>query len=358
MFLIIFYTNSIVYHRENESVKSLCNLLNLWSKNTAKHLTIFIDDTQRTLRTNFYTMKIPPYLQKGDTIGIVAPAGFMPVDKMQTCIETLDGWGFTVDMGATTHSDSQNYFSGSDEQRLQDLQRMIDDKNIKAILCARGGYGVSRIIDRINFKQLSKHPKWIIGFSDITVLHSHLNCNYRIASLHAPMAAAFSEVEFGNVYIESIRKALEGEPINYKTALHSLNKQGIAQGELVGGNLSLLVHLIGTDSDIKTKNKILFLEDVGEYLYSTDRMMLQLKRVGKLSKLAGLIIGGFTDVKDTERPYGKTVYEIIYEQVKEFDFPICFDFPVSHGKENYALKVGVKYELAVEKEAVSLKEMA
>lgn len=298
---------------------------------------------------------IPPYLQKGDTIGIVAPAGFMPIEKMQTCIDTLDSWGFNVQLGSTTHSDSQNYFSGTDDERLNDLQQMMDDPNIKAILCARGGYGTSRIIDRISFKKLKKHPKWIIGFSDITVLHSHIFSNYKIASLHAPMAAAFNDGEFTNPYVESLKNALEGKPSHYECSSHAFNNAGEAKGQLVGGNLSLLCHLIGTDSDIKTKNKILFLEDVGEYLYNVDRMMLQLKRNGKLDKLAGLIIGGFTDSKDTERPFGKSVYDIIYEQVNEFDYPVCFGFPVSHEKENYALKVGERYTLHVG-ESVSLIE--
>src|SRR5579875_714778 len=239
--------------------------------------------------------KIPPYLQKGDTIGIVAPAGFMPIEKMQTCIETLDAWGYNVELGATTHSLSQNYFSGTDEERLSDLQQMMDNKSINAILCARGGYGMSRIIDNLKFKKFKKHPKWIIGFSDITVLHSHLFSNYKIASLHAPMAAAFNDGEFNNPYIHSLKDAIEGKPSHYECAAHAYNKTGEAKGILVGGNLTLLAHLIGTDSDINTKNKILFLEDVGEYLYNIDRMLLQLKRNGKFKKLAGLIIGGFTE---------------------------------------------------------------
>jgi muramoyltetrapeptide carboxypeptidase len=302
-------------------------------------------------------MKIPPYIRKGDTIGIVAPAGYMPIEKMQACIETLDAWGYNVKMGATTHSNSDNYFSGTDAERLADLQEMMDDKKEAAILCARGGYGMSRIIDDLSFKRFKKHPKWIIGYSDITVLHSHLHSNYNIASLHAPMAAAFNDGEASNPYIESIRKALEGEPAAYEAPIHEFNRQGSAEGELVGGNLSLLVHLIGTDSDIKTKNKILFLEDIGEYLYSIDRMFVQLKRAGKLDKLAGLIIGKFTDIKDTERPFGKTVLDIIHDQVKEYDYPLCFDFPVSHEKENYALKVGVEYELGVNGENVKLNEL-
>ena len=249
----------------------------------------------------------------------MAPAGYMPIENMQACIETLDSWGYNVELGATTHSDSTNYFSGTDEERLDDLQQMLDNKKISAILCARGGYGVSRIVDDLRFKKFRKNPKWLIGFSDITVLHAHLTSRYKIASLHAPMAAAFNEGEANNPYVQSLRKALEGEKATYECNTGPYNKKGIAKGELVGGNLALLAHLVGTPSDIKTKNRILFLEDVGEYLYNIDRMLLQLKRSGKLKNLAGLIIGGFTDSKDTERPFGKNAYELIHEQVKEYD---------------------------------------
>lgn len=301
-------------------------------------------------------MKLPPYLKKGDTIGIVAPAGFMAVERLQACIQTLDSWGYTVQMGATTHSNSSNYFSGTDDERLADLQAMLDDRDVKAIMCARGGYGTSRIIDQLNFKKFRKHPKWIIGYSDITVLHSHLLAQYKIASIHAPMAAAFNDGEQDNPYIQSVRKALEGEKAEYQCATHHLNRAGSAKGELVGGNLSLLAHLVGTASDVRTKNRILFLEDIGEQLYNIDRMLLQLKRAGKFDKLEGLIIGGFTDTKDTDRPFGSTVEEVIYEQVKEFDFPVCFGFPVSHTKENYALKIGVQHQLKIESTTVTLKE--
>jgi muramoyltetrapeptide carboxypeptidase len=299
---------------------------------------------------------LPPYLKKGDTIGVIAPAGHMPIEKMQACIETLDAWGYTVEMGKTTHSTSENYFSGTDEERVLDLQQMLDNKNIKAILCARGGYGMSRIIDKISFKKFRKRPKWIIGYSDITVLQSHIHTNYKIASLHAPMAAAFNEGEFSNQYILSLKAALEGKNANYECPPHEFNKTGEAKGELVGGNLSLLAHLVGTPSDINTKNKILFLEDIGEYTYNIDRMLLQLKRSGKFKKLAGLIIGGFTDTKDTERPFGKTAYQIIHEQVKEYNYPICFGFPVSHEKENYTLKIGGRYKLTVDAERTVLEE--
>ena len=301
-------------------------------------------------------IKIPPYLKKGDTIGLTCPAGYMAKEKAQTCIDTLQQWGFEVMAGKTLGSSSANYFSGTDEERLDELQAMLDDESIKAILCARGGYGVSRIIDRVDFSKFRKNPKWIIGYSDITVLHTHIYSNYKIASLHSPMAAAFNNGEYRNEYIASLYKAIIGKKANYKCAAHPYNKQGTATGELIGGNLSLLTHLIGTPSDIKTKNKLLFIEDIGEMIYSTDRMLYQLKRSGKLDGLAGLIIGGFTDVRDTDRPFGKTVEEAINEAVKEYDYPICFNFPVSHEKENYALKVGGVYQLKAGKKLVSLIE--
>ncbi len=302
-------------------------------------------------------MIIPPYLQKDDTIGIIAPAGYMSFEKMQTCIETLRNWGYQVKVGTTALSSSENYFSGTDEERLQDVQQMLDDKNVRAILCARGGYGVSRIIDGLNFKKFQKNPKWLVGFSDITVFHCHLYSNYKIASLHAPMAAAFNGEGFNSPYVQSLKDALEGKPAVYECPPHSFNQTGEAEGALIGGNLALLAHSIGTPSEFKTKNKILFIEDIGEYLYNIDRMLVQLKRSGKLKNLAALIIGGFTENKDTERPFGKTAYEIIHEQVKEYDYPICFGFPVSHGEENYTLKVGVEYKLQITGENVQLSEI-
>ena len=303
-----------------------------------------------------FMIKIPPYLQKGDTIGLVCPAGYMSVEKTITCINTLKDWGYLVKIGATVGSNSSNYFSGTDKERLDDFQQILDDDEVKAILCARGGYGMSRIIDDIDFKKFKEQPKWIIGYSDITVLHSHLYSNYYISSVHAPMAGAFNDEGFKNEYVLSLKNVLEGKKIKYQCTVHEFNKKGEAIGELVGGNLALLAHVAGTDSDIKTKGRILFIEDVGEYLYNIDRMLLQLKRSGKLSKLAGLIVGGFTDLKDTERPFGKSVYEIINDMVKEYDYPVCFGFPVSHEKENYALKIGIGYKLKVTRSKVVLEE--
>jgi muramoyltetrapeptide carboxypeptidase len=299
---------------------------------------------------------IPAYLQKGDTIGITCPAGFMAAEKAQTCIDTLHEWGYNVMVGKTLGSNSTNYFSGTDEERVDEMQAMLDDDSINAILCGRGGYGLGRIIEQFDFEVFRKKPKWIIGFSDITVLHEHIYSNYKIATLHAPMAGAFNDEGADSVYIRSLKNALEGKKVKYETAVHEYNRRGEAVGELVGGNLTMVAHLIGTSSDIKTKGRILFLEDTGELLYKTDRMLYQLKRSGKLQKLAGLIIGGFSDMTDTDRPFGKTVCEIIRDIVQEYDFPVCYNFPVSHNKENYALKVGVGYKLKVGKNKVTLEE--
>ncbi|MDR3711378.1 MAG: LD-carboxypeptidase [Puia sp.] len=299
---------------------------------------------------------LPPALQPGDTIGLVCPAGYMSGDKARVCIEALHQWGYHVRVGTTLGSDSGNYFSGTDEQRLADLQQMLDDPAIKAILCGRGGYGVGRIIDRIDFSAFKKTPKWIIGFSDITVLHAHIYANYKIATLHAPMAAAFNDGGVSSEYIQSLRFALEGRKSKIHCDAHPFNRRGEVVGELVGGNLTLLAHLVGSRSDIKTRGRILFLEDIGEYLYNIDRMLYQLKRSGKLDRLGGLIVGGFTDLKDTERPFGEDVYEIIRDVVKEYDYPVCYGFPVSHGKENYALKSGAGHKLKVGKHRTTLEE--
>ena len=301
-------------------------------------------------------IKIPPYLKKGDTIGITCPAGYMATEKAQVCIDTLQQWGFDVMVGHTLGSNSTTYFSGTDQERLDELQAMLDDDSINAILFGRGGYGMGRLIDRIDFSRFKRKPKWLIGYSDITVMHCHVNRRLKVATLHSPMAAAFNNGEKDNEFIGSLHKAIIGKTAHYKCAGDKLNKPGTATGELIGGNLSIIAHLIGTPSEPDTKNKILFIEDIGEQIYSTDRMLYQLKRSGKLDHLAGLIIGRFSDIKDTERPFGQTIEELIYEIVKEYEYPVCFNFPVSHERENYALKVGCIHQLKITKKKVQLIE--
>lgn len=299
-------------------------------------------------------MIVPPYLKKGDTIGIVCPSGFLPTKKVADCIQMLESWGYQVTTGKTV-GNQYHYFSGTDAERLADLQQMLDDPNIHAILCGRGGYGLSRIIDSISFRRFARHPKWLIGFSDITVLHAHLFQRVGVASLHAPMAAAFAKKELSSVF--TLQKALCGKKQTYTCSPHAFNRKGTISGPLIGGNLSLIAHLIGSRSALQTKGAILFLEDVGEYIYNIDRMMIQLKRSGIFKELAGLVVGGFTDCKDTAIPLGASVSEVIHQQIKEFDFPVCFDFPVSHDTANVALKHGMPYQLIITKSKVWLKEL-
>ena len=302
-------------------------------------------------------MTVPPYLKKGDTIGLTCPAGYMAIEKAQNCIDTLQSWGYRVLLGNTLGGDSSNYFSGTDLQRAEDLQTMLDNPSVKAILFARGGYGMGRIIDQLDFKKFRKSPKWIIGFSDVTVMHTHLFNQYKIASLHAPMAGAFNDGQESNEFVSSLKKAMKGTKGRYKCEGHPNNQMGTATGKLIGGNLALLTHVIGTSSDYDTKNNILFIEDIGEYLYNIDRMLYQLKRSGKLTHLRGLIFGGFTDLKDTQRPFGKSIDDILKEISEDLNIPVCFHFPVSHEKENVALKIGVQYELIVGRNKVVLTEL-
>ncbi len=303
------------------------------------------------------SVKIPPYLKPGDQIGIVCPAGYMAYEKAAECVRVLqEEWGFKVKPGSTLGGSSETYFSGTDEERLADFQRMLDDDEVNAVLCGRGGYGMGRIVNKINFKKFRKKPKWVIGFSDITLFHTHLYSNFRIASLHAPMAAAFNDGGYLNPYVGSLKEVLKGKPVRYVSAGHELNRPGEGTGELVGGNLALLVHGIGTSSELKTRGRILFIEDIGEQKYSIDRMMFQLKRSGKLDRLAGLIVGCFSDTKDTDRPFGEDLQQIILNAVKEYNYPVCFEFPVSHNAENYALKNGVVHTVKVSKKKAVLKE--
>ncbi len=299
---------------------------------------------------------IPSYLSPGDTIGVMCPSGFMPEEKYSTCIKVLKEWGYYVKEGNTLRS-QYNYFSGTDEQRLNDLQQMLDDEDVKAILFARGGYGLTRIIDRINFKKFKKRPKWIVGYSDVTLLQCHIFKQYKIPTLHAPMAAAFNDGGYENQYVLSLKNALAGGKTNIDFPFHQLNKTGQAVGKLIGGNLSLLAHITGTKSQVKMKGKILFIEDIGEYIYHIDRMLYQLKRSGQLDELTGLIVGGFTDMKDTVIPFGYDVYNTIYDLVKDYPYPVCFHFPVGHQIENFTVKIGVEHHLYVEENHVLLHEV-
>jgi muramoyltetrapeptide carboxypeptidase len=290
-------------------------------------------------------MIIPPYLKPGDRIRIVSPAGKVQKDKILPGIELLQDEGYEVLIGKHVF-DKHFQYAGTDLQRANDLQEAINDPTAKAILCARGGYGTVRIIEKVDFSEVLKNPKWLIGFSDVTVLHAVMN-KLGLASIHGSMPGFFLENKKPTRSFLSLVELLSSGRSQCEVAGHQLNRKGTCSGELVGGNLSLLYSLQGTPWQLDTSSKILIIEDVGEYLYHLDRMMQNLKLTGQLSNLTGLVVGGFTEMKDNESPFGKTACEIILEAVSNYNFPVCLDFPVGHIPKNLAIMFGGSYRLEV-----------
>lgn len=290
----------------------------------------------------------PPYLKKGDRIAITCPAKKLPA-PMTDAINLLQSWGLEVVLGETIEA-SHHQFSGDDALRAKDMQRFVDDDSVKAIIAARGGYGTIRIIDRVNFNRLAQHPKWVLGFSDITLLHAHLFANYGLQTIHGQMPVNIPEATATSIL--TLHKALFGEDLSYEYTSQQANRSGEATGTLIGGNLTLLVAILNSASDFDYSGKILFIEDVGEYLYSVDRLVRTLDRAGKLKNLAGLIVGGFTDIKDNDIPFGQTVAEIITEVVKDYNYPVCFDFPAGHIPNNCSLVLGSTLHLQVDGQQV------
>ena len=284
-------------------------------------------------------MKTPPYLKAGDTIAITATARKVSLEELQPSINLFKSWGLNVQL-AEGIFETDNQFAGTDATRAKALQLLLDDKNVHAIICARGGYGTVRIIDQLDFTTFSQHPKWIIGFSDVTVLHSHIFTHFHIPTVHAAMPITMQAHNTDEESNESLRKVLFGENIHYTFPSQPHNRVGTATGKLIGGNLSVLCSVIGSPSDIDTKDCILFLEDLDEYLYHIDRMMMNLKRTGKLKNLAGLIIGGMSDMRDNTIPFGKTAVEIIVEHVAEYTYPVEFGFGAGHERKNLAMVFG------------------
>ncbi|MEN9980316.1 MAG: hypothetical protein RL542_103 [Bacteroidota bacterium] len=289
------------------------------------------------------TMITPPYLQKGDTVAILATARKHIVKSMQPTIDLLESWGLHVVIGKSIGLE-ENQLAGTDAQRAADLQEQLDNPNIKAIWCARGGYGTVRVVDLIDFTQFKKHPKWLVGFSDVTVLHNHLNTmGYK--SIHGIMPISLAKAT--PEAIESLRLSLFGQPLQYAIDSHPMNRLGKASGELVGGNLSILYSLLGSPSAIDCKDKILYIEDLDEYLYHIDRMMMNLKRNGCLESLKGIIVGSMTDMKDNDIPWGKNALEIVQDVTKKYDIPMIFNFPAGHIHDNRALILGSNVTLEV-----------
>jgi muramoyltetrapeptide carboxypeptidase len=291
-------------------------------------------------------MTTPPYLKKGDKIAIVSTARKITREEIEPAIKIYTSWGLEVMEGAYLY-ESYNQFAGSDEQRLADMQKMLDDDSIRAIVCARGGYGTVRIIDRLDFSRFVQKPKWIVGFSDVTVLHSHIHRHFKIETLHAIMPVNFKDKCDDNPSLNSLKKALFGKELTYRYPSEPIFRKGTGKGQLVGGNLSILYSLTHTNSDINTNGKILFIEDLDEYLYHIDRMMMNLRRSGKLDGLAGLIVGAMTKMHDNEVPFDKTANEIIAEAVEDSPYPVCYNFPAGHLDDNRALILGRDVELVV-----------
>ena len=298
-------------------------------------------------------MVTPPFLKIGDCIGVVSTARKIEIRELEPFLKLLESWGLHYVLGETINAE-HHQFAGEDNLRAMDFQKMLDNPSINAIWCARGGYGTVRIIDKLDFSIFEKTPKWIIGYSDVTVLHSHIH-QFNIETLHANMAIeidiktnatrnTIKEVLFGNTY-ELIIASKQRE----------LNRSGIAEGEFIGGNLSLLYSLIGSPSEIDTDGKILFIEDLDEVLYHIDRMMQNLKRNGLLINIAGLVVGGMSDMRDNTIPYGKDAKEIILENVSEYNYPVCFDFPAGHIEDNRALIMGRKSSLKVSENEIILR---
>jgi muramoyltetrapeptide carboxypeptidase len=302
-------------------------------------------------------IKLPPFLKAGDKIGITAPASIVRYEDVVPGINLFKNkWGLNVVEGQTLQT-AFNQFSATDAARAAELQSMLDDPSIKAVIAARGGYGCSRIVDGLNFDQFLKSPKWIVGFSDLTVILSRI---YQLgyAAAHAPMAKSIT-TEGAGLAAESLRKLLFGELSEYDIPTHSFNRAGSASGNLVGGNLCILAHMIGSPTETETRGKILFIEDVNEYLYNLDRMMIQMKRAGKLDHLAGLIVGQFTDMKDNSNPtFGMDANEIIREHVSCFNYPVCYNFPVGHVGDNRAMAVGMHCRLEVDNRSVRFQHIA
>lgn len=293
----------------------------------------------------------PEYLKKGDTVAIVAPSGVLKNYNayILKAKELLKSWELEVVIGENVFNDN-GHFAGTDNQRSTDFQLALDDKAIKAIWCARGGYGAMRVIDNLNFEKYKENPKWIIGYSDITAIHNDLH-NNKSESIHGIMCKSLEKIDVdNNESISLLKKTLFGEKLSYTIEGNNYNIEGNSNGQLIGGNLTLLHCLLGSESSIDTNGKILFIEDLGEYLYHIDRMLISLKRAGYFDNCKGLIVGDFTDMRKNTTPFGRNLKELILDIVREYDFPVSFGFPAGHGEKNYPMILGREINLEVSKQ--------
>ncbi len=290
-------------------------------------------------------MKNPTVLKSGDQVGIVSTARYVCLEEIQDFVNVVIKWGLKPVFGKNLF-EIENQYAGSDYMRTESIQIMLDDKNIKAIFCARGGYGTHRIIDDLNFNAFNVSPKWLVGFSDITVLHSHINKNSSVETLHALMPFSYYKMP-ENISLDYLYKALFVGKLNYSIPLGSYFRIGSAQGVIVGGNLSVLFSLNDTPSDMDYSDKILFIEDLDEYIYHIDRMIINFKRSGKLKNLKGLIVGSMNQMHDNNVPFGKNAYQIIMDAVKEYNYPVFMGFPAGHEEENYPLILGRNVKIEV-----------
>jgi muramoyltetrapeptide carboxypeptidase len=301
------------------------------------------------------SLHFPPSLARGQRVAIVSTARKIMREELTPALNILTNWGVEVVLGESIAS-HYHQFAGDDELRRRDFQHQLDDPGIRAILCARGGYGTARIVDGLDFARFAQQPKWIAGFSDITVLNCHL-LQLGYASIHGVMPVLFGQAG-GELAVESLRRALFGELISYQGPAQPHNRPGTATGELVGGNLSLLHTLTGTPSQVSFAGRILFLEDLDEYLYHIDRMMLHLHRSGQLAGLAGLVVGHFSQMRDNAVPFGAAAYDIIDSYARLYDFPVAYGFPIGHEPDNGAVVVGRLARLVVTDSGSSLTDAA
>ena len=318
------------------------------------NMAIGFSQNQRSNYINSPLMQ-PAYLQEGDTVMIVATAGILKESSVvDDAIILLQEWGLNVRLGKHLYAKG-NHFAGTDAQRAQDFQEGLDDKSIKAIWCARGGYGTVRMIDKVNFRNYNRNPKWIIGFSDVTVIHSEIH-NLGGETIHAIMPSTYRpNNDEQKKALKSLKKAVFGKSLEYKTSKSNFNKVGEAKGQLIGGNLSILYSLLGSKSSIKTDGKILFIEDVGEYVYHIDRMMQNLKRNGYFDNCYGLIVGGISDIRENDTSFGKPVEQVILDAVAAYDFPVAFNFPAGHIRDNRTLIMGREISLKVKGKKATVK---